>query len=63
MWENMTYETILADALSRVPSDVDKREGSVIFDALAPACYKLAEYYAQLDNFVDLVLADTAVGE
>lgn len=63
MWENMTYEAILADALSRVPSDVDKREGSVIFDAIAPTCYKLAEYYAQLDNFVDLVLADTAVGE
>ena len=63
MWENMTYEAILADALSRVPSDVDKREGSVIFDAIAPTCYKLAEYYAQLDNFVNLVLADTAVGE
>lgn len=63
MWENMTYEAILADALSKVPSDVDKREGSVIFDALAPACLKLAEYYAQLDNFANLVLADTAVGE
>lgn len=63
MWEGMTYEALLADALSRVSSDVDKREGSVIFDALAPACLKLAEYYAQLDNFVDLVLADTAVGK
>ena len=63
MWENMTYEAILADALSRVPSDVDKREGSVIFDAIAPTCYKLAEYYAQLDNFIDLVFGDTAVGE
>lgn len=63
MWENMTYEAILADALSRVPSDVDKRQGSVIYDALAPACLKIAEYYAQLDNFVDLVSGDTAVGE
>ncbi|XOQ49644.1 MAG: Baseplate-J domain-containing protein [Eubacteriales bacterium] len=63
MWENMTYEAILADALSRVPSDVDKREGSVIYDALAPCCYKLAEYYSLLDNFADLVLADTAVGK
>lgn len=63
MWENMTYEAILADALSHVTSDVDKREGSVIFDALAPACYKLAEYYNQLDNFIDLVFGDTAAGE
>ena len=63
MWEHMTYEAILADALSRVPSDVDKREGSVIFDALAPCAFKLAEYYNQLDNFIDLVFGDTAVGE
>ena len=35
MWENMTYENILNDMLSRVPSNVDKREGSVIYDALA----------------------------
>ena len=59
----MTYENILNDMLSRVPSDVDKREGSVIYDALAPCAYKLAEAYFQLNNFIDLVLADTAVGE
>jgi uncharacterized phage protein gp47/JayE len=63
MWEHMTYESILEDALSHVTSDVDKREGSVIYDALAPACLKIAEYYAQLDNFVDLVFGDKAVGE
>lgn len=63
MWESDTYEAILSDALSRVTSDVDKREGSVIYDALAPACYKLAEYYAQLNHFADLVFGDTAVGE
>lgn len=63
MWENMTYEAILADALSRVPSDVDKRQGSIIYDAVAPCAFKLAEYYSQLDNFIDLVFGDTAVGE
>ncbi|AUS98616.1 baseplate J protein [Clostridium thermosuccinogenes] len=59
----MTYENILKDMLSRVTSDVDKREGSVIFDALAPCAYKLAETYFKLNNFIDLVSADTAVGE
>ncbi|WP_410177082.1 baseplate J/gp47 family protein [Thermoclostridium stercorarium] len=63
MWENMTYENILNDMLSRVPSDVDKREGSVIYDALAPVAFKLAEMYFQLQNFLDLVSGDTAVGE
>lgn len=63
MWDHMTYENILNDMLSRAPSDVDKREGSIIYDALAPAAFKLAEAYFQLNNFIDLVSGDTAVGE
>lgn len=63
MFENMTYENILDDMLSRVTSDVDKREGSIIYDALAPAAYKLAEKYFMLNNFIDLVSGDTATGE
>ena len=63
MWENMTYENILNDMLERIPNDIDKRPGSIIYDALAPAAYKLAEMYFQLRNYVDLFFADTAVGE
>lgn len=63
MWEDMTYENILDDMLSRVTSDVDKREGSVIYDALAPCAYQLAQNYFLLNNFLDLVNGDTAVGE
>ncbi|MCF6466336.1 baseplate J protein [Clostridium sp. Cult2] len=59
----MTYENILSDMLSRVTSDIDKREGSIIYDALAPAAYKLAETYFMLNHFIDLVSGDTAVGE
>ncbi len=63
MFENMTYNNILTDMLIRVTNDVDKREGSVIYDALAPCAYYLAETYFQLNNFLDLVFGDTAVGE
>lgn len=63
MWENMTYENILNDMLSRVPGDIDKREGSIIYDALAPCAYQLAKTYFNLNNFIDLVSGDTAVGE
>lgn len=63
MFENMTFENILNDMLSRVPSDIDKREGSIIYDALAPVALKLAEMHFQLNNFLDLVSGDTAVGE
>lgn len=61
MYENRTFENILAEMLAAVTSDVDKREGSIIYDALAPAAYKLSEAYFELNNFVDLVFADTAV--
>ena len=63
MFEEMTYENILTEMLSRVANDVDKREGSVIYDALAPCAYQLAQTYFYLNNFLDLVSGDTAVGE
>jgi len=63
MFENRTYEKILTDMLSRVTADVDKREGSIIYDALAPCAYELAQTYYSLNNFLDLVSGDTAVGE
>lgn len=49
MYESETYERILARCLDRVPSNVDKREGSIIFDALAPACLELAKLYIACD--------------
>jgi uncharacterized phage protein gp47/JayE len=63
MFEAMTYESILADMLKRVTTDVDKREGSILYDALAPCAYELAQTYFNLSNFLDLVSGDTAVGE
>ena len=63
MFEAMTYELILEDMLSRVDNDVDKREGSIIYDALTPCAYQLAQTYFYLNAFVDLVSGDTAVDE
>ena len=63
MFDDKTYDKILSDMLSKVTSDVDKREGSVIYDALAPCAYELAQTYYNLNNFLDLVSGDTAVGE
>lgn len=58
---SMSYEEILQGLLDRVPSNVDKREGSIIYDALAPCAYFLAQQDFQIENFVDLVLPDTAI--
>lgn len=63
MFESMTFDYIINDMLDNVSSDVDKREGSIIYDALAPVAYLLAQTYFNLDQFIDLVCGDTAVGE
>lgn len=59
----MTFEEILKRALSRVPNDMDKREGSPIYLALAPACFELAEAYMQIETIRDMTYADTSIGE
>ena len=61
--EKYTYEYLLAQALAQVPDTLDKREGSIIYDAIAPACYELAEIYMQLRQIVQQTYVSTANGE
>lgn len=56
----MTFEEILQRMLDRVPDDTDKREGSIIYDALAPCAAELAQLYAELAQFMNECFADTA---
>ncbi len=60
MFEEYTYEAILTRMLDRVTEDVDKREGSVIYDALAPAAVELQLMYIEMDNMLRECFADTA---
>lgn len=62
-YENMTYEAILNRMLERVPNNMDKREGSIIYDALAPAAVELALLYIEFDTIIDESYADTASRE
>ena len=61
--EQYTYDYLMQLALSFVPDDRDKRQGSVIFDALAPFCQVLAASAIQLRNFYTQTYAVTATGE
>ena len=63
MYENVTYESILQRMLNRIPSNVDKREGSIIYDALAPAAVELQLMYIELDTIMNESFADTASRE
>lgn len=60
MFEEMTYENIMDEMLSNVPSDVDTREGSVIYDAVAPIAMELAQAYLDIGMVLDECFADTA---
>ena len=60
MYENVTFESILERMLGRIPDDMDKREGSIIYDALAPAAVELQLMYLELDDVLKQTFADTA---
>lgn len=59
MFEDKTAEVILADMLGSVGNEYDKREGSVIYNALAPIAFRLADMYAALDDALDETFPDT----
>ena len=61
--EYFNYDTILQRMLDNVSSKVDKREGSIIYDAIAPCAAELAQMYITLKNNIDLVFLDTAPNE
>lgn len=58
-----TYEELLQRCLDRIPSTLDKRQGSVIYNALAPCCAELEQLWIKLASTYELVFVDTAVGE
>lgn len=49
MFESMTYEALVKRALARVPSTMDKREGSMVFNGVAPSMAELAQLYIGMD--------------
>lgn len=59
MYENITYESILKRMLDRIPNTFDKREGSVIYDAIAPAAIEVINMYEAVDRVLNESFADT----
>lgn len=60
MFEEFSFESLVERMLDRVSDDFDKREGSVIYDAVAPAAMELANFYDALDMVMDEVFAESA---
>lgn len=65
-YETMTYEVILKRMMDRVTlmyPNIDTREGSILFNALAPAAIELAIAYTNLDNILSESFVATASRE
>ena len=60
MFEDNTYKTILERMLSRVSDNVDKREGSVIFDTHSSTALEFQHLYIEFERIIDEAYGDTA---
>lgn len=53
MFEDQTFDTVINRMLSKFPTDMDTREGSVPWDMLAPSAIEFEQAYQQLDLVVN----------
>lgn len=60
-FSDRTFDNIMAEMLAELPVTLDKREGSYIWDALAPAAALLAEAYITGELLLEYAFVDTAV--
>lgn len=60
MFEEYDFDTLMDKMLSNIDDGLDKREGSVIYDAIAPAALELSNFYLNLDMVLDEVFAESA---
>lgn len=61
--EKRDFDYYLAKMLSEVPDDIDKRQGSIIYDALSPAAELMALQSLSLSNIVKETYIKTADNE
>ena len=51
MFEEKNFENLMDEKLKNISSDVDKREGSVVWDSLAPNALESAMIYQELNAY------------
>lgn len=60
MFEDKTYDNLMNEKLAMIDAKYDKREGSVIYDALGPNSIETAAAYAMLSWMFRQMFGDTA---
>jgi uncharacterized phage protein gp47/JayE len=62
-FSDKTYENLMRETLDRVSQAFDKRDGSMIYNAIAALCFEIAMMYGALDFVFDATYIDTAPRE
>lgn len=62
-FQNKDYDYFLRKMLDAVPDNIDKREGSIIYDALAPAALAMGQQSLDMANVIKETYIKTASGE
>lgn len=62
-FQNKDYDYFLRKMLDVVPDNIDKREGSIIYDALAPAALVMGQQSLDMANVIKETYIKTASGE
>lgn len=63
MFEDKTYENLLQDVLDNAPNDIDKRQGSIFYDAVSGVLLKIAKLYTDIELISKMTTLATAAGE
>lgn len=62
-YEQRDYNYWLDEMLERIPDNIDKREGSIVFDAVAPAAMLIALQSQNMAHIIRETYIKTATGE
>lgn len=60
MYEDRTYGAILAEAQGQIPDDIQKNEGSLVYNALSALAYEIERLYIEADFILKQTYAATA---
>lgn len=57
------FDYYLEEMMEQVPNDIDKREGSIVYDAIAPAAMVMSVRALDMANYLKQAHIETATGE
>ena len=63
MYEGYSFQQLMQEKLKMIDDSFDKRQGSVIYDTLAPNAVESVNLYIAMNMLMDRTFADTATGE